>query len=278
MYSITDRLAELCIRCSQQQQQQQQHFAAKLAAASSQGQLQERKQIAKTPPVDREFYLDNALAEWLEAVSQKLVSYHIKYSLHMRLGSLSALSSAAASGLYPAPALQSINSSNFLMKRSAAVVARACVRIDLAGGWSDTPPCCYETAGSVFNVGVLVDGVHPVACGAQFIRAPVICLRDIKPVIGSKGRYETSHYALCQRLTDFDSASWYVACTHTYIYKYTYKYVYTYTHIRIHINIHAYIYVNIYTYMQIHIYTNTRTQTHTNTIQIHTHALAHMPY
>ena len=29
------------------------------------------------------------------------------------------------------------------------IVANAPVRIDLAGGWSDTPPICYETAGAV---------------------------------------------------------------------------------------------------------------------------------
>ena len=29
------------------------------------------------------------------------------------------------------------------------VVANAPVRIDLAGGWSDTPPICYETQGAV---------------------------------------------------------------------------------------------------------------------------------
>ena len=29
------------------------------------------------------------------------------------------------------------------------VVANAPVRIDLAGGWSDTPPICYETEGAV---------------------------------------------------------------------------------------------------------------------------------
>lgn len=31
-------------------------------------------------------------------------------------------------------------------------------RIDLAGGWSDTPPICYEMGGSVVNVAILVNG------------------------------------------------------------------------------------------------------------------------
>ena len=36
------------------------------------------------------------------------------------------------------------------------VVANAPVRIDLAGGWSDTPPICYETAGAVSISNMLI--------------------------------------------------------------------------------------------------------------------------
>jgi hypothetical protein len=38
---------------------------------------------------------------------------------------------------------------NFNPRRGKAVVTTAPVRIDLAGGWSDTPPICYELSGSV---------------------------------------------------------------------------------------------------------------------------------
>ena len=34
-------------------------------------------------------------------------------------------------------------------KGERVIVASAPVRIDLAGGWSDTPPICYETEGAV---------------------------------------------------------------------------------------------------------------------------------
>jgi hypothetical protein len=33
--------------------------------------------------------------------------------------------------------------------RGRIIVASAPVRVDLAGGWSDTPPICYETEGAV---------------------------------------------------------------------------------------------------------------------------------
>ena len=40
------------------------------------------------------------------------------------------------------------------------------VRIDLAGGWTDTPPISLETSGAVLNAAILVDGVHPIRCDA----------------------------------------------------------------------------------------------------------------
>jgi len=38
------------------------------------------------------------------------------------------------------------------------VTAEAPARIDLSGGWSDTPPICFETQGRVVGVAVKVDG------------------------------------------------------------------------------------------------------------------------
>lgn len=38
------------------------------------------------------------------------------------------------------------------------VEARSPVRIDLAGGWTDTPPICYEAGGKVTGVAVSIDG------------------------------------------------------------------------------------------------------------------------
>ena len=36
------------------------------------------------------------------------------------------------------------------------------LRLDLAGGWSDTPPICYERGGTVLNAAVRLDGKDPV--------------------------------------------------------------------------------------------------------------------
>jgi len=38
------------------------------------------------------------------------------------------------------------------------VTAECPARVDVAGGWSDTPPVTYEHGGAVVNVAVTVDG------------------------------------------------------------------------------------------------------------------------
>lgn len=47
-------------------------------------------------------------------------------------------------------------------RRPDAVRVRAPVRIDFAGGWSDTPPICQEEGGAVLNAAVTLDGEKPI--------------------------------------------------------------------------------------------------------------------
>ena len=56
----------------------------------------------------------------------------------------------------------------------AWVTATAPARVDLAGGWSDTPPITYEAAGGGFvvNVAVRVDGLQPMGCRVRRCGAP----------------------------------------------------------------------------------------------------------
>ena len=55
-------------------------------------------------------------------------------------------------------------------------VADAPVRIDLAGGWSDTPPYCFEHGGAVVNLAVDLDGKPPVRVTATPISESVVRL------------------------------------------------------------------------------------------------------
>lgn len=57
------------------------------------------------------------------------------------------------------------------------ITAKCPVRIDLQGGWSDTPPICYELGGSVVNIAVLVDGARPIGAKACRIKEPSIFLK-----------------------------------------------------------------------------------------------------
>src|SRR5205807_1233175 len=44
------------------------------------------------------------------------------------------------------------------LKEDQIVWARSPVRLDLAGGWTDTPPYCLEYGGAVVNVATLLNG------------------------------------------------------------------------------------------------------------------------
>ena len=48
------------------------------------------------------------------------------------------------------------------IRRTKICRATAPVRIDLAGGWSDTPPICNMVGGKVLNVAVKLDGEKPI--------------------------------------------------------------------------------------------------------------------
>lgn len=59
------------------------------------------------------------------------------------------------------------------------VWGRAPVRLDLAGGWTDTPPYCLEHGGRVVNVSVDLNGQPPIQVFARICPEPRIVLRSI---------------------------------------------------------------------------------------------------
>ena len=59
------------------------------------------------------------------------------------------------------------------------VVATSPVRVDLAGGWSDTPPICNELGGTVLNAAVTLSGRQPLQAVAQLSEEPVIRITSI---------------------------------------------------------------------------------------------------
>ena len=59
------------------------------------------------------------------------------------------------------------------------VWGRSPVRLDLAGGWTDTPPYCLEYGGKVVNVAVDLNGQPPIQVFAKLIERRELVLRSI---------------------------------------------------------------------------------------------------
>ena len=66
---------------------------------------------------------------------------------------------------------------------------RSPVRLDLAGGWSDTPPYCLQHGGKVLNLAATINGQPPVQVFAKLCERPEIVLRSID--LGVQVRIET---------------------------------------------------------------------------------------
>ena len=59
------------------------------------------------------------------------------------------------------------------------VWGRSPARLDLAGGWTDTPPYCIEYGGQVVNAAVDLNGQPPIQAFAKLCPRPEIVLRSI---------------------------------------------------------------------------------------------------
>ncbi|XP_032557408.1 L-fucose kinase [Chiroxiphia lanceolata] len=69
-------------------------------------------------------------------------------------------------------------------------------RLDLSGGWSDTPPITYEHGGAVVDVAVLVDGCRPIGARVRRIPAPELRLVSLSGAPPSQAVTEL----VCQEL------------------------------------------------------------------------------
>ena len=64
-------------------------------------------------------------------------------------------------------------------RRRAEVVVRAPARIDIAGGWSDTPPICFEMGGTVLNAAVTLDGRRPIEVRVRHLDRREVRVRSV---------------------------------------------------------------------------------------------------
>ncbi len=59
------------------------------------------------------------------------------------------------------------------------VWARSPARLDIAGGWTDTPPNCLQNGGKVVNIAVELNGQPPIQVYVRLSQKPTIVLRSI---------------------------------------------------------------------------------------------------
>jgi galactokinase/mevalonate kinase-like predicted kinase len=69
------------------------------------------------------------------------------------------------------------------------VWGRSPVRLDLAGGWTDTPPYCLEHGGKVINLAVNLNGQPPIQAFAKLCPRPELVMRSID--LGAEERIHT---------------------------------------------------------------------------------------
>lgn len=58
------------------------------------------------------------------------------------------------------------------------VVVECPARIDICGGWSDTPPITYDAGGAVCNAAITLNGKYPIGVCARRVPQRVIRLRQ----------------------------------------------------------------------------------------------------
>ncbi|XP_026094431.1 L-fucose kinase-like [Carassius auratus] len=73
-------------------------------------------------------------------------------------------------------------------------------RLDLSGGWSDTPPIAFEHGGLVINVAIRVDGKRPIGARVRRVPEPHLLLVSTSGEPACSISTET----LCEDLTDLE--------------------------------------------------------------------------
>jgi len=116
-----------------------------------------------------------------------------RFSESLEMAAFSELSEAIVSGVERVPAIP-----RSTLLEDQIVWARSPIRLDLAGGWSDTPPFCLKHGGSVLNVAVDLNGQPPIQVFVRGASHSAIVLRSID--LGAETRVTT-----LEQLTEFTS-------------------------------------------------------------------------
>ncbi|MFW5841154.1 MAG: hypothetical protein ACOCZE_11285, partial [Planctomycetota bacterium] len=136
---------------------------------------------------DQNVQLDSALPGLADAVRPELKAWLAELQVDIAPGKgadevASALRSAAFavhSRTIVSSGVEKADPPRSALRRDEIVWGRAPARLDLGGGWSDTPPYTLERGGCVINAAVDLNGQPPIHCYARVIDEPVIRIASI---------------------------------------------------------------------------------------------------
>jgi fucokinase len=136
------------------------HFAATEAYAAAEQVL---SQWANQSPISPTRAIDQARAYWCIAQLQQRPDHPDaatarKQIEHNMAGAFAKV--AQASECVPTQTKSAIPTNT--LRAGRQIIATAPVRLDLTGGWTDTPPYCFERGGMVVNLAIDLDGRPPV--------------------------------------------------------------------------------------------------------------------
>ena len=89
-------------------------------------------------------------------------------------------------GAIVAPYRESAVVPRYELASDQIVWARSPARVDLAGGWTDTPPYCLEQGGSVVNLALNLNGQPPIQAFVRRSENLAISIRSIDLGIGQE--------------------------------------------------------------------------------------------
>lgn len=107
----------------------------------------------------------------------ELIDYEQKHDYHYTQA-FAAVREAVSKSIV-APPQQMQHNQRSVSNMATVATVHLPVRIDLAGGWTDTPPISLEKGGAVLNVALLLNGRYPISVTARRLSQSVIRLKSV---------------------------------------------------------------------------------------------------
>lgn len=131
-------------------------------------------------------FFDLELSEVAQALDRDVTRWLVRHGLHWGDSTvdewaeqLQATAFEKLRGTIVTSGSAAVEPPRLAIRRDEIVWGRIPARLDLAGGWTDTPPYALEQGGQVLNAAVLLNGQPPIQVYGRLTSEPVIRLRSI---------------------------------------------------------------------------------------------------